>query len=82
MSNSTNDLDGDGCRDFDEDLDDDGDGFEDGADACPSVAGTSTFGGFTGCPDGDMDGWADVPTIMRLAGNHRKQHQRLPRSGR
>ena len=70
VSNSTNDLDGDGCRDFDEDFDDDGDGFEDGADACPSVAGTSTFGGFTGCPDGDMDGWADVQDdCPELAGN-------------
>lgn len=70
VSNATNDLDGDGCRDFDEDFDDDGDGFEDGADSCPSVAGSSTLGGFTGCPDGDMDGWADskddCPT---LAGN-------------
>lgn len=70
VSNSTNDLDGDGCRDYDEDFDDDGDGFEDGADSCPSVAGTSTLGGFVGCTDGDMDGWADSKDdCPDLAGN-------------
>ena len=63
-SNSTSDVDGDGCKDATEDWDDDSDGFEDHAnatrpDACPLVYGTSSLGDVFGCPDADLDGWAD-----------------------
>ena len=44
VSNSTNDIDGDGCRDLDEDLNDDGDAYPDAEDTCPSVAGNSSSG--------------------------------------
>jgi hypothetical protein len=40
--------------------DTDGDGYDDGADSCPSVAGASIEYGRFGCPDTDGDGWADV----------------------
>ena len=29
-------------------------------DACPNIAGTSWRQGYFGCPDSDMDGWADL----------------------
>ena len=63
-SNGTSDVDGDGCKDATEDWDDDGDGFEDHAnatrpDGCPVVYGTSSLGDVFGCPDADLDGWAD-----------------------
>ena len=48
------------CRDADEDYDDDGDGFDDAADDCNKVAGSSTLGAYTGCVDSDDDGWADL----------------------
>ena len=60
VSDSSNDIDGDGCRDADEDLDDDGDGYDDAADDCNKIAGTSTLGAYEGCPDADGDGWADI----------------------
>ena len=44
VSNATNDIDGDGCRDLDEDLNDDGDDYPDAEDTCPSEAGTSSLG--------------------------------------
>ena len=53
------DTDGDGIPDT-EDYDDDDDGHLDGLDNCPTQAGTSSEGGYTGCPDADGDGWADV----------------------
>lgn len=64
VSDATNDVDGDGCKDATEDWDDDGDGFEDHAnatrlDGCPLTYGTSSRGGVFGCPDADLDGWAD-----------------------
>ena len=40
ISNLTSDIDGDGCRDIDEDQDDDGDGVQDTNDGCPLVLGT------------------------------------------
>ena len=43
VSNATNDIDGDGCRDLDEDLNDDGDDYPDAEDTCPSEAGTSSL---------------------------------------
>ena len=58
ISDSTTDLDGDGCRDSDEDTDDDADTFDDSIDDCPTLAGTSTNGS-TGCLDTDGDSWAD-----------------------
>ena len=53
------DTDGDGTPDA-EDYDDDDDGNLDSLDNCPSQAGTSTLGGYVGCPDSDGDGWADL----------------------
>ena len=53
------DTDGDGTPDA-EDYDDDDDGNLDSLDNCPSQAGTSTLGGYVGCPDADGDGWADL----------------------
>ena len=53
------DTDGDGTPDT-EDYDDDDDGNLDSLDNCPSQAGTSTLGGYVGCPDADGDGWADL----------------------
>jgi alpha-tubulin suppressor-like RCC1 family protein len=53
------DTDGDGIPDA-EDYDDDDDGNLDSLDNCPSQAGTSTLGGYIGCPDSDGDGWADL----------------------
>ena len=41
------------------DTDDDGDGFEDAADDCPTVVGTSTLG-TEGCIDSDGDMWSDT----------------------
>jgi len=51
-------VDGDGCRDSDEDLDDDADSVDDVLDDCPTVAGNSTLGE-QGCVDQDGDGWSD-----------------------
>ncbi len=53
------DSDGDGIADT-EDYDDDDDGHLDSLDNCPLDYGTSTSGGYIGCPDGDGDGWADL----------------------
>ena len=53
------DSDGDGIADT-EDYDDDDDGHLDSLDNCPLDFGTSTSGGYIGCPDGDGDGWADL----------------------
>jgi alpha-tubulin suppressor-like RCC1 family protein len=53
------DTDGDGTPDT-EDYDDDDDGHLDALDNCPSQAGTSSMGGYTGCPDSDGDDWADA----------------------
>jgi len=53
------DTDGDGIPDS-EDYDDDDDGNLDSLDNCPSQAGTSSLGGYIGCPDSDGDGWADL----------------------
>lgn len=63
-SDASTDADGDGCRDATEDWDDDGDGYEDHANAtraddCPLAYGTSSKGDLLGCPDADLDGWAD-----------------------
>ena len=52
------DSDGDGIADT-EDYDDDDDHL-DSLDNCPLDFGTSTSGGYIGCPDGDGDGWADL----------------------
>ena len=54
-----NDKDQDGCRDSDEDIDDDDDGFSDLEDECPNYYGNSTEGGEKGCTDSDGDGWHD-----------------------
>ena len=51
-------MDGDGCRDSDEDLNDDGDDFDDSFDDCPTYYGTSTQGE-QGCADSDGDTWSD-----------------------
>jgi alpha-tubulin suppressor-like RCC1 family protein len=53
------DTDGDGTPDT-EDYDDDNDGHLDALDTCPLEAGTSAMGGYTGCPDSDGDGMADI----------------------
>ncbi len=67
------DIDGDG-RTIDHDLfptdgtqwdDSDGDGYGDNAsgtlgDDCPSTPGSSWQNGTLGCPDTDLDGWADT----------------------
>lgn len=59
VSSYGNDLDGDGCDDYTEDDDDDGDGFEDSEDMCALEFGTAVNGRQIGCPDTDGDGWAD-----------------------
>ena len=59
VSEPETDQDLDGCRDADEDIDDDNDGIEDGNDNCPDQTGTSSKGTMIGCPDSDGDGWAD-----------------------
>ncbi|MEC7273042.1 MAG: thrombospondin type 3 repeat-containing protein, partial [Candidatus Thermoplasmatota archaeon] len=43
FSNTQNDVDGDGCEDATEDMDDDNDGFADDVDACPMNPGTSSL---------------------------------------
>ena len=54
-SNQQNDIDQDGCRDFDEDIDDDNDGILDATDGCVSTIGwTSTLNN-----DRDSDGCHD-----------------------
>ena len=54
-SNQQNDIDQDGCRDFDEDIDDDNDGILDAKDGCVSTIGwTSTLSN-----DRDSDGCND-----------------------
>ena len=58
ISNLTSDIDGDGCRDIDEDQDDDGDGIQDINDGCPLVFGNSSSDR-EGCIDSDGDGWSD-----------------------
>ena len=58
-SNNQNDVDGDGCEDATEDIDDDNDGFSDDVDGCPMVAGTSLLGSLLGCSDYDLDGYSD-----------------------
>ena len=58
-SNNQNDVDGDGCEDATEDMDDDNDGFSDDVDGCPMVAGTSSLGSVLGCSDYDLDGYSD-----------------------
>ncbi|MEC8142654.1 MAG: thrombospondin type 3 repeat-containing protein, partial [Candidatus Thermoplasmatota archaeon] len=59
FSNSQNDVDGDGCEDATEDMDDDNDGFADDVDACPMNPGTSSLGSVLGCSDYDSDGYSD-----------------------
>ena len=59
ISHQGNDIDGDGCEDSTEDFDDDGDGYPDEGDDCPSIHGTSSQGGVLGCIDLDADGWAE-----------------------
>jgi len=59
ISNSSSDIDGDGCRDIDEDPDDDGDGELDNEDDCPMTWGNSTQDRL-GCIDSDGDGWSDA----------------------
>jgi len=54
QSNYDLDSQGDAC-----DEDDDNDGFADDDDDCPLGMGSSTEDGVRGCPDADMDGWAD-----------------------
>jgi len=68
-SNSSTDIDNDGCRDSDEDLDDDNDGLLDDNDACPKgTIGPHPLGqdrDNDGCndltedDDDDNDGWLD-----------------------
>jgi len=59
VPNASNDRDSDGCRDMDEDGNDDNDEFLDPDDDCPFVSGSAHRGGMRGCPDFDVDGWAD-----------------------
>ena len=59
VSSYGNDFDGDGCNDFSEDSDDDGDGFDDSEDKCNLEYGTAYNGRQIGCLDTDGDGWAD-----------------------
>ena len=58
VSDLATDMDGDGCRDSDEDINDDGDAFDDSFDDCPTYYGTSTQGE-QGCADSDGDTWSD-----------------------
>ena len=58
VSDSATDMDSDGCRDSDEDINDDGDAFDDSFDDCPTYYGTSTQGE-QGCADSDGDTWSD-----------------------
>jgi hypothetical protein len=69
ISESVVDVDGDGCRDLTEDLDDDGDGISDGEDLCTSSAMTytgwvSTNGteNASNITDWDGDGCEDATT--------------------
>ncbi|MGB2175105.1 MAG: peptide-N-glycosidase F-related protein [Candidatus Poseidoniaceae archaeon] len=55
-SSSTSDADQDGCRDYDEDLDDDNDGISDAEDGCTSTIGWIS----TTENDRDRDGCNDV----------------------
>ncbi|MBD18712.1 MAG: hypothetical protein CMB13_03635 [Euryarchaeota archaeon] len=64
-SNNTTDFDNDGCRDVDEDLDDDNDGFYDIEDACSKQVGNSSLDR-KGCLDSDGDGWSDPDTGWSL----------------
>jgi len=43
FSNNQNDVDGDGCEDATEDMDDDNDGFTDDVDDCPMSSGSSSM---------------------------------------
>ena len=58
VSDLATDMDSDGCRDSDEDINDDGDAFDDSFDDCPTYYGTSTQGE-QGCADSDGDTWSD-----------------------
>ena len=59
FSNNQNDVDGDGCEDATEDMDDDNDGFTDDVDDCPMSSGSSSMGSQLGCSDYDSDGYSD-----------------------
>ena len=63
ISNITTDYDGDGCRDIDEDQDDDSDGVLDFTDDCPIIWGNSTLDRL-GCIDTDGDGYSDNGDFM------------------
>ena len=63
-SQSSNDIDYDGCEDYSEDDDDDNDGFLDEFDNCPLISGTSEYGSILGCEDTDGDGFADSIDIF------------------
>ena len=65
ISNLSTDIDGDGCRDIDEDNDDDGDGALDIEDDCPAEWGNSTQDR-TGCIDSDGDGYSDIGDFMPI----------------
>lgn len=64
-SNLSTDIDGDGCRDIDEDNDDDGDGALDVEDDCPLEWGNSTQDR-RGCIDSDGDGYSDIGDFMPI----------------
>ena len=64
-SNTSNDLDIDGCRDIDEDFDDDNDGFLDNNDDCPTEWGNSSLD-LVGCMDSDGDGYSDDGDFMPM----------------
>ena len=63
-----NDVDGDGCEDSGEDVDDDNDGFSDLDDDCPLEAGTSSLGSIIGCSDYDDDGYSDSVDVFPTDG--------------
>ena len=64
-SNPSTDYDNDGCRDIDEDNDDDNDGTLDYLDACPITWGNSTADRL-GCADTDGDGYSNAGDFMPL----------------
>jgi hypothetical protein len=69
VSNATNDHDSDGCRDWDEDLDDDNDGMSDTIDDCPRgdldwISNATTDHDDDGCQDSDEDNDDDNDGIL------------------
>ena len=64
-----NDLDLDGCRDVDEDTDDDQDGFVDALDTWPNSRRHLNRLDVDGCSDDDFDGFNQIDDCPQVAGS-------------